>query len=182
MQLQVCSSCTACSIAQKKGENTSKADRTRKVFLWEPLRVKIYREESHTAHDYSYTALLCNAKMPKMAVKVKMFFQPKAPFWGLGFSFVLNPKCLQDSIHTCWGGFLPSVSEHDNESKVPSLLLSKVIMENCRVLPGAVRCLHSALRKSSPKTGAKANFSRLKTNKQTKNSSWGIILRRTTAM
>jgi len=44
------------------------------------LSDKIYREESRTANDYSYTALLHQAKMPEMSVKVKMFFQGKAPF------------------------------------------------------------------------------------------------------
>lgn len=135
-QLKGCFPCAACSVAQAKEETPVKPTEQGRCSCRNFSQSKIYGEESRTAPDYSCAALLCNAKMPKMSVEVKMFFQPKAPFWGLCFSFVLNPVCLQDSIHTCWGGFLPSLSECDNESKVPSLLLSKVIMENCSLASG----------------------------------------------
>lgn len=117
---------------------------------------------SCTANDYSCTTLLCNTKMAKITVIARTFIPPKASFWVLGVSFVLNPLCLQGSICSCCG-FLPLLSEYNNEGKIPCLLLSEVIMENCRNLSGAVRCLQ-CLQKIITQN-IKANFSRLKKKK-----------------
>lgn len=80
-------------------------------------------------------------KDAKITVTVRTFVPPKVSFWVLGVSFVLNPLCLQGSLylHLLW--IPPFLSEYNNEGKIPSLLLSKVIMENCRNSSGVVRCL-----------------------------------------
>lgn len=146
----------SCSVAQKR-----EAEGAKMVFLWEHLPITVLGGWSCTANDYSCMTLPCNTKMAKITVITKTFIPPKASFWVLDVSFIVNPLCLQGSICTCCG-FLPFLSEYNNEGKIPSLLLSKVIMENCRNLSGAVRCLHSTCRKSLPKTLRKAIFSRLK--------------------
>lgn len=146
----------SCSVAQKE-----EAEGARMVFLREHFPITVLGGWSCTANDYSCMTLLCNTKMAKITVIARAFLPPKASFWVLAVSFVVNPLCLQGSIYTCCG-FLPFLSEYNNEGKIPSLLLSKVIMENCRNLSGAVRCLHSTCRKSLSKTWTRANFSRLK--------------------
>lgn len=113
---------------------------------------------SCTANDCSSTTLLCNTKMAKITVIARTSIPPKASFWVLG---VLNPLCLQGSICT-YCGFLPFLSEYNNEGKIPCILLSKVIMENCRNLSGAVRCLQHLQKIITQNT--KASFSRLKKN------------------